>query len=142
MLQITQDIALEDSEIRFDFIRASGPGGQKVNKTSSAVQLRFDAARSPSLPEYARRRLLKIAGRRVSAQGVLIIEAKRFRSQDQNRQDALDRLQALVRRAAEKPRRRLPTAPSSVARERRITEKKKRSRIKQQRSRPEDSEDG
>lgn len=135
VIPITPEIALEDGELRFEFIRASGPGGQKVNKSSTAVQLRFDVLHSPGLPEEVRSRLIGIAGRRLSEEGILVIEAKRFRSQDRNRQDAVDRLTALIRQAARKPRRRRPTRPSTAARERRVRKKKQRSAIKQQRSR-------
>ncbi|MCK5008747.1 MAG: alternative ribosome rescue aminoacyl-tRNA hydrolase ArfB [Spirochaetia bacterium] len=135
VIPITPEIALDERELRFEFIRASGPGGQKVNKSSTAVQLRFDVLRSPSLPEEVRSRLIGIAGRRLSEEGILVIEAKRFRSQDQNRQDAVGRLTALVRQAAQKPRRRRRTRPSAAARERRVREKKQRSAVKQQRRR-------
>ena len=141
-IRITPQLGIDENEIRFDFIRASGPGGQKVNKSSSAVQLRFDVLHSPSLPEEVRCRLFVLAGKRLSEEGVLVIEAKRFRSQDRNRQDAVDRLVALVRRATLKPRRRHSTRPSAAARERRLHEKKQRSTIKKQRTRrdfPEDS---
>jgi ribosome-associated protein len=139
-ISVTPEIQLDDSELDFDFIRASGPGGQKVNKSSTAVQLRFDVSGSRSLPEEVRRRLLILGGRRVSEEGILVIEAKRFRSQERNRQDALERLLALIRKAADKPRRRKPTRPSTAARERRLREKKRRSRIKKQRrDYPEDS---
>ncbi len=141
MIQITPDIAIDEREIHFDFIRSSGPGGQKVNKASSAVQLRFDAARSPGLPEEMRRRLVSLAGRRMSEQGVLVIEARRFRSQDRNRQDAVTRLVALIRDAARRPKRRRHTEPSATARERRVEEKKRRSRLKRSRSRPEQPEE-
>lgn len=135
VIPITPEIAIDEREIRFEFIRASGPGGQKVNKSSSAVQLRFDVLRSPNLPEEVRSRLITIAGRRLSEEGILVIEAKRFRSQDQNRQDAVGRLTALVRQAARRPRRRRRTRPSAAARERRVRKKKQRSAIKQQRRR-------
>jgi len=135
VIPITPEIAIDEREIRFEFIRASGPGGQKVNKSSSAVQLRFDVLRSPNLPEEVRKRLITIAGRRLSEEGILVIEAKRFRSQDQNRQDAVGRLTALVRQAARRPRRRRRTRPSAAARERRVRKKKQRSAIKQQRRR-------
>jgi len=131
--RITPEIAIDEDEIRFEFIRASGPGGQKVNKSSTAVQLRFDVSHSPSLSEEVRNRLIGIAGRRLSEEGILVIEAKRFRSQDQNRQDAVDRLTALIRQAARKPKRRRPTQPNAAARERRVREKKQHSAIKQQR---------
>ncbi len=137
MIRITPDIAIDERELHFDFIRSSGPGGQKVNKASSAVQLRFDAARCPGLPEEVRRRLIPLAGRRMSDQGVLVIEARRFRSQDRNRQDAVRRLVALVRDAARRPKSRRPTKPSAAARQRRVEEKKRRSWLKRSRSRPE-----
>jgi ribosome-associated protein len=135
-IPITPEIAIDEKEIRFEFIRASGPGGQKVNKSSSAVQLRFDVLGSQSLPEEVRGRLIALAGRRLSEEGVLVIEAKRFRSQERNRQDALDRLTALIRRAARRPRRRRSTRPGAAARERRLREKKRRSELKKQRGRP------
>jgi ribosome-associated protein len=135
-IPVTPEIAIDERELRFEFIRATGPGGQKVNKSSSAVQLRFNVLGSPSLPEEVRSRLATLARRRMSEEGVLVIEAKRFRSQDRNRQDAVDRLCALIRQAARKPRRRRPTRPSSAARERRLQEKKKRSELKKQRGRP------
>ena len=141
-IRITPQLGIEENEIRFDFIRASGPGGQKVNKSSTAVQLRFDVLHSPSLPEEVRRRLIALSGKRLSEEGVLVVEAKRFRSQERNRQDAVDRLVALVRRATVKPRRRHSTRPSAAAHERRLHEKKQRSTLKKQRTRrdfPEDS---
>ena len=140
-IAVTPDISIDEREIRFEFIRAAGPGGQKVNKSSSAVQLRFDLLDSPSLPEEVRSRLAALAGRRLSEEGFLVIEAKRFRSQDRNRQDAVDRLCFLIRQAARKPRRRRPTRPSGAARERRLQEKKRRSALKKKRGRPEPRED-
>ena len=142
VIRINAQLGIEESEISFDFIRASGPGGQKVNKSSTAVQLRFDVLHSPSLPEDVRCRLAALAGKRLSEEGILIIQARRFRSQDRNRQDAVDRLAALVRRAAHEPRRRRPSRPGAAARERRLQEKKQRSTLKKQRTRrdfPEDS---
>jgi ribosome-associated protein len=142
IIRINAQLGIDENEISFDFIRASGPGGQKVNKSSSAVQLRFDVLHSPSLPEEIRCRLISLAGKRLSEEGILIIEARRFRSQDRNRQDAVDRLVALVSRAARKPRQRRPTRPSAAARERRLQEKKQRSTLKKQRTRrdfPEES---
>ena len=103
MLRITDTIFLDEKEITLNFIRASGPGGQNVNKVSSAVQLRFDVVSSPSLPEAVRARLIKLAGKRITSSGLLTIEAKRFRSQNKNRQDALDRLCQLIRQAAVTP---------------------------------------
>jgi len=134
-IAVTQHISIDEKELQFDFIRAAGPGGQKVNKSSSAVQLRFDVLRSPSLPEEVRARLIRLAGRRLSEEGVLVIEAKRFRSQDRNRRDAIERLCSLIRKAALKPRRRRPTRPGGAARERRLQEKKRRSALKKQRGR-------
>jgi ribosome-associated protein len=139
---ITPEISIDQREIRFEFIRASGPGGQKVNKSSSAVQLRFDVLGSPSLPDEVRSRLITLAGRRLSEEGILVIEAQRFRSQDRNRQDALERLCSLIRQAALKPRRRRHTRPSRAVRERRLHEKKRRSDLKKQRGRPELRDDG
>jgi len=140
-IAVTPDISIDEGEIRFEFIRATGPGGQKVNKSSSAVQLRFDLLGSPSLPEEVRSRLATLAGRRLSEEGVLVIEAKRLRSQERNRQDAVDRLCSLIRQAARKPRLRRPTRPGGAARERRLQEKKRRSALKKKRGRPEPRED-
>jgi ribosome-associated protein len=130
MIEITGKISIVESELQFDFIRASGPGGQNVNKVSSAVQLRFDVARSPSLPEEVRQRLSQIAANRINKDGVLILEASRFRSQEQNRQEAIDRLVELIRRAAHKPRPRKKTRPSAASIERRLQEKRRRSQTK------------
>jgi ribosome-associated protein len=141
-IPVTPEIALDEEEIRYEFIRASGPGGQKVNKSSSAVQLRFDVRSSPSLPEEVRSRLAALAGRRLSEEGILVIEAKRFRSQDRNRRDALERLIGLIRQAARRPRRRRPTRPGAAARQRRLEEKRRRSALKRQRSRPDSGEEG
>ena len=134
MIAITDGIGLGEDEIEESFIRASGPGGQNVNKVASAVQLRFDVRRSPSLPEPVRRRLERLAGSRLTQDGVLVITAQRFRSQERNRQDARDRLVALIRRAATPPRPRRATAPSAAARERRLDEKVRRGRLKRQRA--------
>ena len=133
MIPIGDGLALDDREVEESFIRASGPGGQNVNKVASAVQLRFDLRRSRSLPEPVRMRLERLAGRRVSQEGVLVITAQRFRSQDRNRADALDRLVALIRRAAEPPRPRRQTRPSAASRERRLAGKARRARLKAQR---------
>ncbi|MBV9997155.1 MAG: aminoacyl-tRNA hydrolase [Caulobacteraceae bacterium] len=133
MIEIGAGLALDDREIAESFIRASGPGGQNVNKVASAVQLRFDAAHSPSLPEAVRQRLLRLAGSRLTQNGVLVITAQRYRSQERNRQDARDRLATLIRRALEPPRPRRATVPTAAARERRLAAKAHRSEVKQRR---------
>ena len=130
MIRITPDICIRERELRLDFIRSSGPGGQNVNKVATAVQLRFDVFRSPSLPEDVRRRLVRIAGKKVSKEGVLLIDARRFRTQERNRQDAVDRLIQWVRRAAEKPKKRIKTKPTLSSRERRLEGKRQRSATK------------
>jgi ribosome-associated protein len=134
MIAIDDNLTLDESEISESFIRASGPGGQNVNKVASAVQLRFDVRHSPSLPEPVRVRLERLGGRRVSQDGVLVINAQRFRSQERNRADALERLVALIRRAAAPPKLRRPTRPSAAARRERLAAKARRARLKQQRA--------
>jgi len=133
MIQITDTLALDESEIHLEFIRASGPGGQNVNKVSSAVQLRFDAAGASIINSATYERLKKIAGRRMTTAGVLIIKANRFRSQEQNRQDAIDRLVLLIRSAMQKPKHRRPTKPSMASRQHRLTAKRHRGEVKRQR---------
>ena len=133
MIQITNDITIDEREIEEHFIRASGPGGQKVNKVSSAVQIRFDAARSPSLPDEVRERLLRLAGRRITEGGILIITARRFRTQDRNRQDALCRLIELIRKAAEKSKPHRKTRPTAASKRQRIESKHRRGEIKKMR---------
>ncbi|MDH3394225.1 MAG: alternative ribosome rescue aminoacyl-tRNA hydrolase ArfB [Desulfobulbaceae bacterium] len=123
-------IAIEMGELHFDCIRASGPGGQHVNKASTAVQLRFDVAASPSLSEGVRQRLVRLAGNRLTLDGVLVIEAKRFRSLEQNRQDAIARLLDLVDQSAKAPKKRRPTRPGMGAKKRRLNAKKIRGNIK------------
>jgi ribosome-associated protein len=127
MIQITPTIAIDEREIQLDFTRASGPGGQHVNKVATAVQLRFDVRRSPSLPDEVKERLIRLSGKRITETGVLIIEARRFRTQEQNRQDAINRLVELIRRAARRPKTRRKTRPSAASRERRLSAKRHRS---------------
>lgn len=133
MITVTPEIQLKEDELHFQFILASGPGGQNVNKVATAVQLRFNAARSPSLPEGVRGRLLQLAGSRLTKEGELLITAKRFRTQERNRQDAIERLAALIRKAAEKPKPRRPTKPSQAAKQRRLDEKRRRGEQKRAR---------
>ena len=130
MIRITPDISIREAELTLDFIRSSGPGGQNVNKVATAVQLRFDVFRSPSLPQEVRRRLIRMAGKRVSKEGILIIDARRFRTQERNRQDAVERLIQWIRRAAEKPRKRIKTKPTLQSRERRLEGKRRKSETK------------
>jgi ribosome-associated protein len=140
MVEITDQISIDESELQFDFLRASGPGGQNVNKVASAVQLRFNVADSPSLPEDVRQRLTRITRNRINKDGILIIEARQFRTQEQNRQEAIDRLVELVRRAALKPRPRKKTRPTSASIERRLEKKRQRSEKKRLRHRTPDRE--
>ena len=115
MIHITPTIAIDESEIQLEFMRASKPGGQKVNKVATAVQLRFDVGNSPSLPDDVRERVVHLAGRRITRDGVLIIRAERFRTQDRNREDAIKRLIELIRKAAEKPKPRRTTRPTRAS---------------------------
>lgn len=130
MIQVTPDLSIRETELKLDFIRSSGPGGQNVNKVATAVQLRFDASKSPSLPADVRRRLVRIAGKRVSKEGVLLIDARRFRTQERNRQDAVERLVQWIRKAAEAPKKRIKTKPSLRSKERRLEGKHQRSETK------------
>lgn len=134
MIRITEQIAIDPREIDETFIRASGPGGQNVNKVSSAVQLRFDVRRSPALPDDMRARAERLAGRRLTKDGVIVITAARFRTQEQNRDDALARLVDLLVRAAERPRVRRPTRPTPGAKQRRLASKTRRGTVKRLRT--------
>jgi ribosome-associated protein len=133
MIEVSPTVTIYDNEIQYDFIRASGPGGQNVNKVASSVQLRFDIRHSPSLEPDVKEKLIKLAGSRVNEDGILIIEAKRYRTQEQNRLDANQRLIALIQKALEKPKIRRATRPSLTARAARVGDKKKRGEIKKNR---------
>ncbi|HVA15639.1 MAG TPA: alternative ribosome rescue aminoacyl-tRNA hydrolase ArfB [Stellaceae bacterium] len=133
MIRVTPTIALDEREIDEQFIRASGPGGQNVNKVSSAVQLRFDVDASPGLDDETRARLKRLAGRRLNRAGQIVITAERFRMRERNRDDALARLVELIRRAAERPKKRRPTRASAASRARQHDAKKHRAQLKRQR---------
>jgi ribosome-associated protein len=131
MINITPTIAIAENEIKLDFIRSSGPGGQNVNKVATTVQLRFDVKNSPCLSHDLRSRLVRLAGRKITEQGILVIRAGRFRKQEHNRQDAIDRLKKLIRKASEKPKIRIKSKPNRAAKERMLSAKRYRSKIKQ-----------
>ena len=133
-IRVTPHITIDEAEIGETFVLASGPGGQNVNKVASAVQLRFDVGRSLSLPWEVKQRLVAAAGRRLTKDGVLVLEASRFRDQARNRADARERLIQLIRQAAVAPKKRKPTKPTRASKERRIERKKKHSRIKRLRA--------
>ena len=133
MIIVTPSISLNENELRFQFVLASGPGGQNVNKVATAVQLRFDVAHSPALPEDVRVRLVKLAGARMTKDGELLLTARRFRTQERNREDAIDRLVALIAKAAQKPKPRLKKRPSLAAKKRRLDNKRRRSERKRER---------
>ena len=130
MIRITDTISIDESELSESFVRASGPGGQNVNKLSTAVQLRFDVRNSPSLTDEVRARLERLAGRRLTRDGVLVITAQSHRTQERNRADALERLTELIRQAAVRPVARRPTKPTKASRRRRVDDKKRRGSIK------------
>jgi ribosome-associated protein len=134
MLQITPFLSIPDSELILDFVRSSGPGGQNVNKVATAAQLRFDVRNSPSLPEEVKARLTRLAGSKMTQDGILIIEAKRYRTQEQNRLDAQQRLVTLIQKALVRPKERRSTRPSAASQARRIESKKRRGKIKRSRT--------
>ena len=133
MIHITRSISIDEREIQEEFIRASGSGGQNINKVATAVQLRFNVVNSPSLPDDVRERLMQLAGRRMTDKGILIIEARRFRTQERNRKDAIDRLVGLVRKATEKPKLRRKTRPTPASRRRRLNMKRRQGEMKRMR---------
>ncbi len=141
MIKITPTITIDESEIKTEFIRASGPGGQNVNKVATAVQLRFNVGKSQSLNDDVRERLKRLAGKRMSEDGVLIITARRFRSQDRNRKDAMERLAKLIHTAAQPPKLRRKTKPTHASNKRRLKAKQHRAEIKRLRRSNPASED-
>ena len=140
-ISVTEAISIDERELSESFVQSSGPGGQNVNKVATAVQLRFDIARSPSLPEAVRARMMRLAGRRLTKDGVVVIDARRYRTQERNREDALERLLELIRRAADTPVPRRPTRPTLASRGRRLDGKRLRSGTKRLRGAPRDDAD-
>lgn len=134
MIRITPTVSIDDSELEERFVRASGPGGQNVNKVSTAVELRFDVRRSPSLTEALKARLSRLAGKRLTDDGVLVIRADRFRTQERNRDDARQRLIELIRKATHVPKHRVATRPTRASKERRLEGKERRGQVKRLRS--------
>ena len=132
MIEITPGLQLDDRELQIEFVRASGPGGQNVNKVATAAQLRFDV-RASAIPEQVKARLIRLAGNRITTEGILLIEARRFRAQEQNREDAIQRFADLVRKALVEPKKRRKTKPTQASKEERIKEKKRRGEIKKMR---------
>ena len=139
MMRITEHIVVREEELQFEFVQAAGPGGQNVNKVASAVRLRFDT-NTPALPTDVRERLLRIAGKKIGKEGVLLIEARRYRSQERNRQDALERLAALLRKASEPPKERKKGRVSAADKAKRLEAKRKRGEVKRLRGRIEGGE--
>ena len=137
MIRVNDDISINENDLKFRFIRASGPGGQNVNKVASAVQLSFDVEKSRALTPAVKERLRRSAGKRINKNGILIIEAKRFRDQERNRSDAIKRLVKLIADAAKKPKSRIKTKPTKASREKRLRSKKEKSIKKSRRKRPE-----
>lgn len=133
MIQVTPSLSIDENEIQLEYVRSSGPGGQNVNKVATAAQLRFNVDGSPSLPEEVKARLRKLAGSRLTTEGVLVIEAKRYRTQEQNREDAIARLVTLIQQATEAPKARKKTRPSVTASAARVDEKKRRGAVKRTR---------
>jgi ribosome-associated protein len=136
MIEIADGLGIDDGELHLEFVRASGPGGQNVNKVSSAVQLRFDVRHSASLPGDVKARLIRLAGKRVTDEGVLVVDARRYRSQERNRLDAIGRFVALIQKALEPPKARKQTRPGAAARAARLEQKRRRARTKETRQTP------
>jgi ribosome-associated protein len=141
MIPITPSISIDEDEIQEEFVRSSGPGGQHVNKVATAVKLRFDVVHSPSLPENVRRRLIRLAGRRITEDGIIVLDARRFRSQERNRSDARERLVALIRKAAEIRQPRRETHPTAASKTRRLENKHRRAAKKRIRRAPSEAEE-
>jgi ribosome-associated protein len=133
MIRITPTISIEEQEVKEEFVHSSGPGGQNVNKVATAVKIRFDVAKSPSLPDDVRKRLKQLAGKRITRAGILVLDARRFRTQEMNRKDGLERLVELIKRASQKPRRRLKTKPTLASKKQRLETKRRQSDKKKMR---------
>jgi ribosome-associated protein len=140
MIRITSSIEIDENEFQFVFSRSSGPGGQNVNKVATAVQLRWNVGQTSSLPEEVKDRLTRLAGSKMTTSGELVINARRYRSQEQNREDAVARLVALVEKAAKRPKKRRKTRPTRVSKEKRLEDKRRRSETKRRRERVTDDE--